>query len=242
MHIDKSSPIPIYYQLQQFVLDKIRAGEWAPNSPIPSERELCERFQVSRMTVRQALLGLVRDGVLRREVGRGTFVAEPRITQRLSKLTGFSEDMRARGRRPGARLLTVAVEPATPAVADMLKVPLGTETVLVERLRLADGEPMAIEASHLCFAGCGALTSEDLSGSLYALVSEKYGVVPTRARQRLSAGVSDRRESELLGIRRGSPVLRLERVTYDQSDQPFEYTQSTYRGDRYVFDAELVGL
>lgn len=242
MKIDKSSPIPIYYQLEQFVLDRIHAGEWTPNSPIPSERELCEQFQVSRMTVRQALLALVRDGVLRREVGKGTFVAEPRITQRLTQLTGFTEDMRARGRRPGAQLLAVAMEPATPAVAGMLRVPLGTEAVRVERLRTADGEPMAIEASHLCFAGCRALADEDLSGSLYALLSQKYGVVPTRARQRLVAAVADRRESEILGIRRSSPVLRIERVTYDQNDRPFEYTQSTYRGDRYVFDAELVGL
>ncbi len=224
------------------MLEKVQSGEWPANAPIPSERELAGEFGITRMTVRHALADLVRDGVLRRELGKGTFVAEPRITERLSRLTGFSEDMRAHGRRPGARLLAAGIEPATPAVAERLKVPVGTVTVLVERLRLADEEPMAIEASHLCFAGCSALAHEDLSGSLYALLSQRYGLAPTRARQRLSAGAGDRQESGLLGIRRGAPVLRLERVTYDQNDRPFEYTQSTYRGDRYVFDAELVGL
>lgn len=242
MGIDKSSPIPLYYQLQRIVLEKIQSGEWPANAPIPSERELAEQFGITRMTIRHALTDLVRDGILRREMGKGTFVAEPRITQRLSKLTGFSDDMRARGRRPGARLLAAGVEPATPTVAERLRVPLGAVTVLIERLRLADGEAMAIESSHLSFAGCSELVREDLCGSLYALLLQSYGVTPTRARQRLSAGVGDRRESELLGIRRGAPVLRLERVTYDQNDRPFEYTQSTYRGDRYVFDAELVGL
>jgi len=242
MGIDKSSPIPLYYQLQRIVLEKIQSGEWPANALIPSERELAEQFGITRMTIRHALADLVRDGILRRQVGKGTLVAEPRITQRLSVLTGFSDDMRARGRQPGARLLASGVEPATPAVAEKLRVPLGTVTVRIERLRLADGEAMAIEASHLCFTGCSTLVAQDLCGSLYALLPKVYGVTPTRARQRLSAGVSDRRESELLGMRRGSPVLRLERVTYDQGDRPFEYTQSTYRGDRYVFDAELVGL
>ncbi len=242
MGIDKSSPIPLYYQLQRIVLEKIQSGEWPTNTLIPSERELAEQFGITRMTIRHALADLVRDGILRRQMGKGTLVAEPRITQRLSVLTGFSDDMRARGRRPSARLLASGVEPATPAVAEKLRVPLGTVTVRIERLRLADGEAMAIEACHLCFTGCSTLVTQDLSGSLYALLPKAYGVTPARARQRLSAGVSDRRESELLGMRRGSPVLRLERVTYDQANRPFEYTQSTYRGDRYVFDAELVGL
>lgn len=240
--IDKTSPIPIYYQLEQIVLDKIKSGVWPPNTAIPSERELSEQFGVSRMTIRQALLALTRDGILRREVGVGTFVAEPRITQRLTRLTGFSEDMRARGKRASARVLSVAVARATPVVAEMLGLELGCEVLVVDRLRLADDEPLAIETSHLFFRGCQELQGADLEGSLYALLTQKYGIVPTRARQRISAGVADKREIDLLGLRRGAPVLRLRRVTFDQEGRRFEYVESTYRADKYVFDAELVGM
>jgi len=240
--IDKTSPIPIYYQLEQIVLDKIKSGVWPPNTAIPSERELSEQFGVSRMTVRQALLALTHDGILRREVGVGTFVAEPRITQRLTRLTGFTEDMRARGKRASARVLNLAVARATPVVAEMLSIDLGQEVLLVDRLRLADGEPLAIETSHLCFAGCQELQGADLEGSLYALLTQECGIVPTRARQRISAGVADKREIDLLGLKRGAPVLRLRRVTFDQNGRAFEYVESTYRADKYVFDAELVGV
>lgn len=232
----------MYYQLEQIVLDRIKSGVWPPNTAIPSERELSEQFGVSRMTVRQALLDLTRNGMLRREIGVGTFVAEPRITQRLTRLTGFSEDMRARGKQPSTRVLSLAMSPATPVAAEMLGIELGSEVLVAERLRLADDEPMAVEISHLSFAGFRTLSAADLEGSLYALLSQRFNIVPTRARQRITAAVSDKRESELLGLKRGTPVLRLRRVTFDQSDRRFEYVESTYRSDKYVFDAELVGI
>ncbi|MFH1926589.1 MAG: GntR family transcriptional regulator [Chloroflexota bacterium] len=240
--VDKQSPIPIYYQLHKIILGRIERGLWPPQTQIPSERELAEQFGVSRMTVRQALSALARDGILSREIGRGTYVAEPRITQRLSRVTGFSSDMRARGKRPGARVLSLAAKLASPYVAERLNVDPGKEIAVIERLRLADDEPMALEVSHVWFPGCVQLLQEDISGSLYELLAQRYGILPTRARQQISAGLSRKRECQMLGIRRRAPVLHLCRLTFDQNDRPFEYVESIYRGDKYIFDAELVSV
>jgi len=238
--VDKHSPIPIYYQIHKIILGRIERGLWPPQAQIPSERELAEQYGVSRMTVRQALSILNRDGILRREIGRGTFVAEPRMTQRLNSLTSFTSEMRARSKRPSASVLSLIASLATPSIAERLNVDHGKGIVVIERLRLADDEPMALETSHICFPGCVQLLQEDLSGSLYVLLAQKYGIVPTRARQQISAGLSRKRESQLLGIRRRVPVLHLRRLTFDQNDQAFEYVESIYRNDKYTFEAELV--
>ncbi|MCS7220419.1 MAG: GntR family transcriptional regulator [Anaerolineae bacterium] len=239
MSISKNHPVPIYYQLEQEIRHRIEMGEWKPGDLLPSERELAERYQISRMTVRQALANLVNDGLLYRERGRGTFVARPKIHKRLSSLTSFTEDMRARGKLAGAEVLQLKLEPASPAVARDLAVPAGQPIVLVERLRLADREPVGIERSHLSFAGCEAIMREDLTGSLYRLLKEKYGIIPTHAEERIEAGLCPAREAQWLGIHRSAPVLLITRVTYSQEGLPFEYVESVYRADRYTLHVSL---
>jgi GntR family transcriptional regulator len=239
MSINKNHPVPIYYQLEQELRRRIEMGEWKPGDLLPSERELAERYRISRMTVRQALADLVNDGLLYRERGRGTFVARPKIHKRLSSLTSFTEDMRARGKLAGAKVLELKLEPASPVVAQDLAVPTGHPIVLVERLRLADHEPVGIERSHLSFTGCEAILEEDLSGSLYRLLKEKYGIIPTRAEERIEAGLCPAREAQWLGIHRSAPVLLITRVTYSQDGLPFEYVESVYRADRYTLHVSL---
>ncbi len=238
--IDKNYPIPIYIQLKELLKEKIAAGEWKPGDMVPSERELSEQYHISRMTARQALNELAAEGLLRREQGKGTFVAEPRIEYGLTRLTGFTEDMETRGLQPGAKVIRLEWTKAPLAVAQALQIPFEEYVVLLERLRLANDEPIALETCYLHFNGADNLINENFeNNSLYHILSTKYGITPTRAVQKIGAGICTRREQEILQIKENSPVLRNKRITYDQWDRPFEYTESVYRGDRYVFQAEL---
>jgi GntR family transcriptional regulator len=240
MVINRNHPIPLYYQLMQELRRRIEEGEWKPGDLIPSERELSETHGISRMTVRQALVELTNEGLLHRDQGRGTFVARPKIRKRLSRLTSFTEDMRARGKSPTAQVLRMEMAPARPKVADMLQVEVERPVALIERLRLADGEPVGVECSHLFFTGCEAILREDLSGSLYRLLGERFGLVPTQAQEEIEAGACGSREAQTLGLRRGDPVLRMRRRTFDQNQHPFEYVESVYRGDNRILYVELV--
>ncbi len=239
--LDKRSPVPLYHQLKEALQQRIDAGEWRAGARLPSERELCAQFGVSRITVRQALAALEREGRLMRDRGRGTFVAQPRFEQHLTHLTSFTQDMLARGQRPGALVLRQAVLRAPANIAHLLQLDASRRRViLLRRLRLANDEPVALETAYLSEHLFPQLVQENLNNrSLYSLLSERFGVVPTRAEQQMTATACPAPEARLLRIRPGSPVLHLRRVTYAQDDQPFEVVESFYRGDKYVFYAEL---
>jgi GntR family transcriptional regulator len=238
--LGKHSPLPLYQQLKAVVDDRIASGEWLPGTQVPSERELCEQFQISRITVRQALSELVMEGRLTRTQGRGTFVASPRIAQQLTHLTGFTQDMQARGKRPDTKVLQLECIPALPNMIRALQLQAGDRVVLLRRLRLADGEPMAIETACLPDFLCHALLNEKLDGrSLYKLLAKDYHVTPTRAEQRMEAVACPAAEAKLLHTRKGAPVLHIHRRTFNHDGRPFESVESFYRGDKYVFYAEL---
>ncbi len=238
--LDKNYPLPIYYQLKELIREKIAQGVWKPGDLLPSERELSEQYDISRMTARQALNELLSEGLVRRVQGRGTFVAELKLIQHLTRLTGYTEDMAKRGLRSGARVLHLEEIEASDRLAEALQVELGVSIVFLERLRLAEGTPMAIEASHIHFDGVHQLLEEDFENdSLYRILSEKYDVVPTRAEQQMEAALCSQRWQELLELQAGAPVLEIRRIAFNQLGRPFEYVKSVYRGDRYVFYIEL---
>ncbi len=240
--LNKRSHLPLHQQLKAAIEDRILSGEWLPGTQVPSERELCEQYRISRITVRQALSALVMEGRLVRTQGRGTFVASPRIEQQLTQLTGFTQDMRARGKRPSARVLEAECIPALATIARALKTKVGESVIMLRRLRLADGEPVAIETAYLLENRCRGILREDLATrSLYDILTKKYSLKPVRAIQQMEATACPAAEAKLLGMRRGEPVLHIHRTTYDRDGQPFELVESFYRGDRYTFYAELYG-
>lgn len=241
--IDKQHPLPIYHQLKEMLRGKIRAGEWNPGDSVPSERELSETYDISRMTARQALKELTIEGLVYREQGRGTFVANPRLVQSLSRLTGFTEDMRERALRPGARVLQLKMTPASARAAKALKIDENMPIALLERLRLADGEPMAIERSHLHFDRVEEVLHENFeNNSLYGSLTEKFGIIPTSAEQQIAADLCSQHRRATLKLDEGAPVLRTSRITYEQHGNPFEFAEAVYRGDRYIFHAEMTTL
>lgn len=237
--INKESPIPIYYQLQEHLKTKIENGELKSGDPIPSEREMAEKYEISRMTVRQAVNNLVNEGLLTRSKGRGTFVADQKIEQPLMKLTGFSEDMKRRGIEPGSKLISFDVIKASKKVSKHLNINEGDSVYQISRLRLGDGDPMAYEVSYLPEKRITKIQEDNIRGSLYSFIEECLGLKIERAIQTLEPSFATALESDMLTIEKGSPVLLLERTTFLHDDVPIEYVKSIYRGDRYKFIAEM---
>ncbi|MGN6813512.1 MAG: GntR family transcriptional regulator [Thermomicrobiales bacterium] len=232
--------MPRYQQLKELIREHVAKGEWRPGDLIPSERELSERFGVSRMTARQAITEVTNDGLLYRQQGKGTFVAWPKIAQQLSALTGFSADIQARGQRPGARVIEAQMVAVEPHAAIRLHIRPGQRAFRLYRVRLADAEPLALERVLISFFGCERLLDEDLAAnSLYQLLETRYGLPPVEAEQEIEAGLASEDDAQLLGIAPGSPVLLLRRTTYTTGHQPIEYAESVYRGDKYTFQVRL---
>jgi GntR family transcriptional regulator len=238
--LQRQTAVPLYVQIKRLLEREIADSALPPHSRVPSERELSEQYGISRMTARQALAELIHEGRLYTSAGKGTFVAEPKINQSVHSLTSFSEDMRARGVTPTTRLLRREIIVANPVVAERLRLARQAPVICLERLRLGNTEPMAIEIAFLAFEGMEQLMHMDLEGSLYALLRHEFNLIPATAIQECEAALAPPRERLLLHLRRGAPVLKIQRTTFDSQQRPFEYVQSIYRGDRYRFVARLV--
>jgi GntR family transcriptional regulator len=229
---------PLYLRLQSAIREAVSEGALVPGDALPPERELASELGISRVTVRKALAGLVEAGLLMQRRGSGTYVAHaPRkLEQPLSRLTSFSEDMRARGLKPTVRVIDRAVSLPTPEEAMVFGLKVGERVSRLRRLRLADDVPMAIENAvvpQVFLPDPGAVEQ-----SLY-LALDARGIRPVRALQRLSAANLADGDAELLAVPPGSAALRITRVSYLADGRVVEFTRSFYRGDAYDFVAEL---
>jgi GntR family transcriptional regulator len=227
-------------QLQEILEGIIASLE--PGALLPSERLLVERYQVARGTVVQAIEALVSRGLVYRVQGSGTFVAEPKFRQPLT-LTSFTEDMRARGMTPGSVVRSQAIVPASEVVARHLALVPGTPVVHLERVRTADGEPMALERTHLPAQRLPGLEDADLTdASLYELLERAWGVRVAEADQWASVVRVSEDEAALLHVSAEQPALLFQRVTRDPAGTPVEYVRSLYRGDRYEVHTRLARM
>ncbi len=231
-----TSPLPLYHQLRQALLGTLEQGHWEKGDPIPTEREICDTYGVSRITVRRAINDLVREGYLVSHQGKGTFVARPKIQRQLSQLRSFSEELEAIGLRAGSRLLSLRQEPAIGDVAAALRVEEGEWIWIVERLRLVDDEPTIVSTSHLRLPAHVVLTPAQLQGqaSLWRVL-RLQGVTFARSEATIQAVAGSLRESQLLEVSPGSPLLLVESIIYSDDDEPVEYTRMVSRGDRYKY-------
>src|SRR5688500_3353737 len=216
MTLRREAPTPLYLQLKNALVADRGAGHYKPQERLMCERERGGKFKVSRMTVRQALTEMIREGILYTQVGKGTYVSESKIKQELQTLTGFSQDMAARGTVASGQMLEARVIPATLMLAAIFAVPMNTEIVLLSRLRLSDGIPLAIEEAHILHRVCPGILDYDFSKeSLYNVLATRYNTILVRAEQTMEAGLATPEESELLKISSPSPVLRIERLSYN---------------------------
>ncbi|MHB1162022.1 MAG: GntR family transcriptional regulator [Chloroflexota bacterium] len=236
--LDRTSPLPLYFQLRTLLLQQIESGALKPGDTMPTERELIDRFGVSRITVRQAVNSLMSDGLLYRQRGLGTFVRSNRIEQELSTLTGFSEEMLARGLTPGAKLISAEMAAPDACVASRLQLSAGQNVFRMVRVRLADGEPMAFDVNYLPPDLGERLMQENLQEALYTLF-DRYGVEIDWADQAIQSTPADEFVASHLGIKKGTPVLQMERVVYTVDGRPVELSRTSYRADRYTYRVRL---
>ena len=216
------------------LIEQLGVGE-----AIPSERQLSSDLGVSRLTVRAALDDLVREGLLVRRHGSGTFVSEPKIAQELT-MTSFTEDMQRRGMVPASRTLDLRVAPAGAHLGRLLHVSPSEPVVIIDRLRLADRETMAIETLHVRESLVPGLSAAELERrSFYEILLDRYGIDVVGGMQTIEPTVTNETESEALGVPLHSPAFLFERTTRSSTGEIVEYVRSIYRGDRYKLITEL---
>ena len=241
MELNPNSLTPLYVQLTEYLQYQIRSGAYGSGCKLPSERELAEEFNVSRMTARQALQQLVQNGLAYSQVGKGTFVRVSKINQELRELTSFTEEMDRRGSHTSSRVLMAKVGQATDSVAEHLQIPPESQVVILQRVRLADNQPLALETSHLNALRCpGILQGHNFSQqSLYRVLREVYGIRIVWANQWIEARLPNQHECDSLNIAPQMPILDLTRVTFNDIDEPIEFVRSAYIGERYTLRTTL---
>jgi len=231
--LDRQSVVPLYYQIQQRVLEQIRSGALKAGEALPSEQQISTRMRVSRMTARQALKSLCSMGIAYSLKGKGTFVSRIKLEKNFRQVLSFSEEISARGFKPRSKVLAFdRVRPGA-EVAEALHLAPEEDVILLRRVRLADSVPLCIERSHLPLRLCPDLLKHfDPSTSLYQTLAERYGIQIDLADEVAEAGLAKAEEARLLRIRARAPVFRFTRTAYLVNGEPVEFVKSTYRGDR----------
>ncbi|WP_334329812.1 GntR family transcriptional regulator [Companilactobacillus sp. HBUAS59699] len=230
--------VPVYIQIHNRIKKEIESGKWAVGERIPSERKLAEDFDVSRMTLRQAIQTLVDEGILQRQVGSGTYVSSSKVQEKMSGTTSFTEITEGQGKKPSSK--TVSYHVADPSMSEMEKLKLsdGEQVLRMERIRYADDQPICFEVTTIPTSIVSDLDKEDITSSLYKALEDKAGLRLGTATQTVSAMLSSEKIATLLKVKRGSAILRLRQVTTLDDGRPFEYVRSQYAGDRFEFYLE----
>jgi GntR family transcriptional regulator len=240
VEITPDSPLPLYAQLESILAVEIAAGTFPPGSRLPNEEQLVERYAVSRTTVRQTIQNLVRRGLIEIRRGKGTFVLQPKITQELTELSGFVEDMQSLGRQASARLLGKETVPANESVARQLAINAGTPVVRIQRVRLADSSPLSFDETYLPREIGERILDNDLETEpIFSLLEQKYDTPLLEAEYCLEAVSADTTVARALSIAIGSPIFLIERTSYTTGHQAIDYEKLYYRGDHIRFVTRL---
>jgi GntR family transcriptional regulator len=227
--------IPMHRQLKELIQEQVISGALPPHTQLPSERELCEKYGISRTTVRRAMAELLSEGLIYTTVGKGTFVSKPPIKEEIQPLSGFTEDMARRGIKASSRLLGTNIENANDDQAKWLKIPKGAEVVTISRLRLADGFPLAIQYNWLPHHLCQGLLSYDLAErSLYSILRDDLQLKLSCADTSIRAALATQQECRLLNISPPVALLISEQTTYLTNGAVIEYVRTYFRGDQYT--------
>jgi GntR family transcriptional regulator len=234
--LDEKAPVSLYYQLKEILIKKIVENEWPVNTKLPAERELCDIYSVSRITVRQALDEMESEGYLYRKQGRGTFVTAPKLVQRLGNFYSFSEEIKKMGAEPSTKVVEFNIIECDEKIAQNLQIKKGDMVYAIGRLRLANKEPFAIETSYMPYSIVGAgLTKEEVENKgLYSTLQNSFNISPNEAVETFEAVLVTNDDVEYLKTKRNTAALRIERTTW-ANGSILEYCVSTVRGDRYKY-------
>lgn len=237
--IDASRPTPLYQQLSDIIRRQVLGAQWPAGSAIPSERELMRITGLSRMTVRQAIDSLTREGLLTRVHGRGTFIVPERVEQDMRGVYSFTARIEAQGRTPSTRLLEAVELEADPEDAHALRIGAGAPIFRLMRLRCIDGEPAVVDIVKIPGACCPGLLDHDLTESLYAILTERYHVPPLRSTDTIEAIGAPREIAKPLAVRPGAPLILMRRLATTHGDAPIELTEEYARPDRLRYRMRL---
>lgn len=241
-HIDKSIPVPLYYQFKQDLKTLIQDGTFQVNDQIPTENEFCEALGISRPTVRQALKELIQEGLLTRKKPLGTFVSQPKIDSYFfEQLASFNDEMRLLGLTPTTTLLLKKVETCSKDAQIALNLSKDAKVLHLRRLRFANNEPMVVVDTYLPQSMFPNLENEDFeANSLYALLEQKYNCVIQSVNRTIEATLADEPTAKLLHVSKNSALCMTTTTSYNQNEIPMEYSIALYRGDRNKFSLKLV--
>jgi GntR family transcriptional regulator len=233
IRIDKDASTPIYQQIAEAIGSLLASGVLPPGYVLPPERVFCAQFGISRMTLRQAMSLLDREGFVNSRRGVGTVVTHSRVSKQ-QEVVSFSEEIRARGGRPESRLISLELAIPTPLLRDFFELHEQQKVYEVERVRLKDGEPLALELARIPERLCPGLERFDLArGSLYEILEQSYGIRPETCNEEISAEIPSSQQRKLLSLPARTAVLVINRKAYMEDGRPLELTRSVYRGDRY---------
>lgn len=231
--LDERSPLSLYYQIKEILIKKIKDNEWPVSSKIPTEKELCKMFGVSRITVRQALEELKKEGYLYRKQGKGTFVTTPKLETRLNNFYSFSEEIKKMGAAPGTEIISFDVVECCETISQNLELEKGVKVYAIKRLRLAFDEPFAIEISYIPYDMVEGMTKEEVKkNGLYNTLKNVFGITPDEATETFEAIMTPSDACSYLKVRKNSAALKLERITRAQG-RIVEYCLCIIRGDKY---------
>jgi len=232
--LDKNSPIPLYFQLEEILKERIETGELQPGDLLSSEKELSEKYRISKPTVRQALAGLINKGLLFREKGKGTFIAKPKIDYGfIQRLTTFYDDMVEKGFTPKTRVIKQEVKTVSGTIAKKLNIPKGEKIIFLNRIRFIENEPIVSVMNFIPYKLCPGLINEDLENkSLYRMLINKYGLKPYKAEITLEPIVAEDYDAQILKIKIGAPMQLMQNITYTKDNIAMDYFESRFRGDK----------
>lgn len=230
--IDPNNPTPLYAQVEEVLKERLR-DEWGPGEQIPSEAQLCEQYQISRITLRHAIARLVNQGLLERGRGRGTFVRDTHLTAEVRLVSSFTDEISNLGMKPGSTVVTVERVPADFEQSEIFGISEGEELIRIVRIRTGDGVPIGLQETILV-AGLFPDLDKHLvdNTSLYSILTTRYGVRPAEAVETYSVGLLEKDDAGLLGSKPGVPVFKIARVT-STATEAFELTSSVMLGDKY---------
>lgn len=241
IQLDKSIPIPLYYQLKEEILNNIKSGAYEQGSMVPREQDLCDGLGISRTTVRQAITELVHEGWLYRVKSKGTFVSKPKLSQDfIKKLEPFNEQIRRMNMVPSTRIVELQVIPASRLVAEKLKIPEGTQVIYLYRVRYADAEALVTIKTYLPYEQCGFVMQHDLEReSLYEILSQSEKTRVCTAHRVIEAVEAEAEDGLYMDISPGKPIHLFSTEGYNSFEEPIEFSIARYRGDRNSFDVNI---
>jgi GntR family transcriptional regulator len=237
-NIDSSSLIPLYAQLEKILYGRISSGHYESGSLIPSETQLGEEFEVSRITVRKAIEGLVSEGLLTKRRGKGTVVNAPKFIDDTFNLQSFSEKTDKSLHQFSTEVLDIQKVVATSLIAFHMGIDEGTPILYIKRLRYSDGKPIGVFDNYI-LGNIGLGIEEDYSKSLYKLIEEKCGILIKEAKREVSSILADNETVQLLNLEKSDPILSLRTYSYNSNMQVVEYSEGCYRADSYKFVVHL---